>query len=344
MRVSIIGSGSTAMAAAAFLQLQNIPVTVYVRRPEKRQTWNASPLQVKGKMDTSFYVPISSTLQEALSFGDILMVCTRANDHEAVTEEIAPFLKKKHCLLFMNGCWGAVKAFRFFQKNSQPLPTIAETANMPFIATLSSDFRSLDFKAMKEEIGYSCIGPEGELSQLFHLMAPKVTRVASPASTSLSATNPLIHVTQCLFNMTRIENGEDFFFFGKPLTPRVADFIDGCDAERIAIGKALGLELSSLLDVLNSFWGTRCTSLYEALTQNPSYQTVKGPTHIESRYLSEDLPCGLTSLMDLADMMHVQAPHICTLVYTVNLYLKKPYTPFLTIQDLRALKALNKGC
>lgn len=343
MKVSIIGSGSTALAAASFLKFKKIPVKVYVRNKEKLDVWNEAPLQVRGKIDTDFYVPVSSRLQEAIDFADILMICTRANDHEAVTQEIAPYMHKNQCLLFMNGCWGAVKAYRFFQKTYGGFPTaIAETANMPFMASLSSDFRSLEFKAMKEEIGYSCIGEEGDLSQLLHQIAPKVSRVSSPASTSLSATNPIIHGAQCLFNITRMENGEDFSFFGPPLTSHVADFIEACDKERLAIGKALELELSSLIDVLNSFWGSRFTSLHDALTQNPSYQTVKGPISLESRYLTEDLPCGLTSLMDLADMMHIEAPHICALVYTTGLYLQKPYHPFLTLQDLRVIKALNK--
>ena len=101
-------------------------------------------------------------------------------------------------------------------------------------------------KAMKDEIAYSAIGEEALLSELLHKLAPKVTRVSSPAATSLSATNPIIHVTQCLFNLSRIENGEDFDFFGAPLTKRTAAFMEECDKERLAIGKALGLELAPL--------------------------------------------------------------------------------------------------
>ena len=59
---------------------------------------------------------------------------------------------------------------------------------------------------------------------------------------------------------------------------------------------------------------------------------------MDSRYLTEDLPCGLSALLDLADMMHVKAPHIYALVYTLSLYLQKPYRPFLTPQDLRVIK------
>ena len=107
---------------------------------------------------------------------------------EAVVEEIAPYLHDGQCLLFMNGCWGAIKACRLLSRmQNVPSITIAETANMPFIARLSADYKTLDFKAIKEEIGYSCLGEEGELSTLLHLMAPKVSRVASPASTSLSS-------------------------------------------------------------------------------------------------------------------------------------------------------------
>ena len=342
MNITIIGAGSTALAATAFFNLKNIPCQVFVRNRMKAAFWNKTPLTVRGRMDASFFVPVVTDLKEACQKADILMVCTHATDHEAVVEEVAPYLHEGQCLLFMNGCWGAIKACRVLSKKQDvPDITIAETANMPFISRLSPDYKCLDFKAMKEEIGYSCLGKEGELSNLFHLMASKVSRVASPASTSLSATNPIIHVTQCLFNITRIENGESFHFFGAPLTRRVADYMEACDNERIAIGKALGLSLSSLLDVLNASWGDKKENLYEALTENESYKTVMAPSDLRGRYLSEDLPCGMGSLRDLADMMHVEAPHIRSLVDTLSLYLGTAYTPFLTPQDLRVIKSLK---
>ena len=117
--------------------------------------------------------------------------------------------------------------------------------------------------------------------------------------------------------------------------------MEECDKERLAIGKALGLELAPLLATLNSFRGTRAETLYEALTENPSYQAVKGPQALTSRYITEDLPCGLASLLDLSDMMHVDCPHITALVYTMALYLRQPYRPFLTLQDLRVVKGLK---
>ena len=40
-------------------------------------------------------------------------------------------------------------------------------------------------------------------------------------------------------------------------------------------------------------------------------------------------------------MMHVDCPHITALVYTMTLYLRQPYRPFLTLQDLRVVKGLK---
>lgn len=342
MNITILGAGSTGIAAASYFKLKNMAVKVYVRNAAKSKVWNQEPVSVSGVLNTSFYVPLLTDLKEAIDYGDILMVFTRSNDHEQVVEEIAPFLHEGQILLFVNGCWGAIKAARQLSRKPKiPDITIAETANMPFIAQLSPDFKSLRFKAAKEEIVYSCMGKDTALPALLKQMAERVVKVSSPAATSLSATNPIIHVSQCLFNITRIENGEDFHFFGAPLTKHVADFMEGCDKERLAIGKALGLDLSSLLDVLNGAWGDKKATLYEALTENESYKTVLGPKDISGRYLSEDLPCGMTSLLDLSEMMHVPAPHIEALVTTLYMYLGRKYEPFLTTADLRVLKALK---
>ena len=342
MKISIIGAGGTGLSAAAYLHLASQDVKVYVRNEQKRTFWNTHPLNVRGKVNTSFFLPMVKSAKEAADFGDILLICTRANDHEEVIKELAPHLHEGQALLFLNGTWGAVKAQRYFQKTYGSAPiSIGETANMPFIASVSEDLENVYFKAKKDEIAYALIGENPKVSELLHLLAPKVARVSSPASTSLSATNPIIHCCACLFNMTRIENGEDFYFFGNAMTERVTAYMEACDKERIAIGKALGLELSPLLSVLNSFWNTRCATLHEALTTNPSYETVKGPTDISTRYLSEDLPCGLMSLVDLADMLHIKAPHLYALAYTLSLYLKEPVKPFLTPQDLRVIKAFK---
>ena len=93
MKISIIGAGATRLAAAAYLHLISVPFTIYVRNEEKRKLWETHPLNVSGKVNTSLYLPIARSLEEACE-ADILLVFTRADDHEAVTEEVMPYMKK----------------------------------------------------------------------------------------------------------------------------------------------------------------------------------------------------------------------------------------------------------
>ena len=112
MNITIIGAGSTGIAAASYFKLKNMAAKVYVRNVAKAKVWNQEPVKVYGVLNTSFYVPLLTDLKEAMDYGDILMVFTRSNDHEEVTEEIAPYLHEGQIILSVNACWGAVKATR----------------------------------------------------------------------------------------------------------------------------------------------------------------------------------------------------------------------------------------
>lgn len=342
MKITIIGAGSTAVAAACVFRNLGLSSLIYTRHEERAAQWKEIPVKASGALTGSFHLEATADLARAVSYGDILVICTLATDHETVVSEIAPHLHEEQSILFFNGCWGALKACRALAKQKDSLRlTISETANMPFIAALSKDGAEVHIKGIKEEIAYSAIGDDKIVSAFLHLLASRVTKVSSPASTSLSATNPIIHVAASLFNVTRIENKEDFYFFGAPMTDKVISFMENCDRERLAVGKALGLRLSPLLEVLNSFWTDKKDNLKDALKENISYRAVKGPSSTEFRYFTEDLPCGLGAVLDLAEMMHISCPHIRALVETTSLYFGKPYTPFLTKEDLRTLKRLK---
>lgn len=340
MRVSIIGAGAMALAAASYLKLKDVSSLVYVRSEKKLAAWSTKPVRVTGVMESSFYVPMAETMKEAVNYSDTVIICTRAGDYEDVINELLPCLRKGQCILFLNGCWGAVKTYRLLKEDAKYL-TIAETAGSPFVASLSEDFLTLEMKGIRTEIRYSALGTSKDPGELLHTIAPRVSRISSPVFTSLSQAMPIVNAASAFFNISRIENGEDFELFGPSFTSRAADYMEHCDKERLAVGKALGLELYSLLETVNSQRSEKKATLYEALKNNALYDGLKGPVSLSDRSLSEDLPCGLGSLLDLADMMHVPAPYITAMVDTASLYMGKPYEPFLTVQDLRAIKALR---
>lgn len=343
MKVTIIGAGNTAAAAACHMLSKGLDVTVYARNIEKAALWKKTAIEAKGRISGTFRIPVTPDIKEAVSGADVLVFATLANQHRAAAEDVMPYLEKGQVLLVLNGCWGALQMGRVLGDKWEKLAlTIGETANMPYIASLAPDWKTVTVKGLKEAVSFAAAGPGKEkIRELLELLGFSVREEPSLAVTSLGSTNPIIHVAASLFNVTRIDNGEDFLFFGAPMTEKTVAVMEKMDAERLAVGRALGCALPSLLDGLNSFWPEKWPTLYEALTKNASYKVSKGPTSLSYRYLSEDLPCGLEAVADLGKLLGVPVPATETVIRAASLYLGKPVVPFLQREDLKLLRTLG---
>lgn len=172
--------------------------------------WNEFPLQAQGAVSSSFKAEATTDIAKAASFSDFYVISTPATAHENILSALLPLAKEGTRFLFLNGCWAALKGLRLFQKQNIRGMTVAETANQPFWGTLSPDYRSVTVKAIKSEIAYFSSSEDPQVSAFLHELAPHIVRLASPASVALSQTNSIIHGAASLFNITRIENGEDF--------------------------------------------------------------------------------------------------------------------------------------
>lgn len=344
MKVAIIGAGNTAMAAASHMLAKKIHVMVYARNQKKAAFWKTEELAAEGKITGRYKVPVTSSIEEALCGADILVFATLAGQHVTAAEDVMPYLGRGQVLLVLNGCWGALQMGRVFGKKREELGlTIGETANMPYIASLAPDWKTVTVKGLKEKVSFAAVGPgKGKIQGLLERLGFSVREEPSLAVTSLGSTNPIIHVAASLFNVTRIDNGEDFLFFGAPMTEKTVAVMEKMDAERLAVGRTLGCVLPSLLDGLNSFWPEKWPTLYEALTKNASYKVSKGPTSLSYRYLSEDLPCGLEAVVDLGKLLGVPVPTTETVIRAASLYLGTPAAPFLQREDLDLLRTLEQ--
>lgn len=345
MKVTIIGAGNTGLAAACHMTSRGIPVTVYTRHEKLQEIWNKQGITAEGALTGHYPLSVTTDLEEAASHADLFLFTTLAYQHKEAARMLLPFLHPGQTLLFYNGCWGALQAYAAYQESSLLSGlTIAETANMPYIAHLAAGKHSVLIKGIKNSIFYAVTGnKEKTLAAFLSSLFPEVARMPSFLSTSLGSTNPIIHVAASLFNITRIDNGEDFLFFGPAMTRRCVACMEAADAERIAVGRALGTRLPSLLDTLNSFWPEKKATLYAALTENPSYKKSKGPTTLDYRYLSEDLPCGIGPIMDLGQKFNVPTPVTGTLLRAASLYLDRPYQPFLSPAEMDILTAWQKA-
>ena len=117
MKITIIGAGNTAVAAACFLKTLGLSSLIYTRREERAKQWNQFPVKASGACTGSFSLESTMDLKTAVHYGDILLVCTLAADHETVISEIAPHLQAHQSILFFSTAAGAPsKHTALFQK------------------------------------------------------------------------------------------------------------------------------------------------------------------------------------------------------------------------------------
>jgi opine dehydrogenase len=119
-------------------------------------------------------------------------------------------------------------------------------------------------------------------------------------------------------NLGRIEdtNGEfDFYYQGS--TPSVARLIEAIDKERVAVGRAFGVELPPTWKLVREWYdpyGVSGNSIYEVHHSNQAYRRSNAPRTTDNRYITEDIPYGLVPLAELGDRAGVETPHIDAII------------------------------
>ena len=83
-----------------------------------------------------------------------------------------------------------------------------------------------------------------------------------------------------------------------------------CDAERLAVGAAYGVELLSAAEWLVHSYPTHGDTLYERIHNNDAYGDIMAPKTIQARYMTEDVPNGLVPIAALGHAAGVDTPNI----------------------------------
>ena len=144
--------------------------------------------------------------------------------------------------------------------------------------------------------------------------------------TSLENIGAMFHPCVLLFNAATIERNEVFWFY-RDMTDQVAEFIEKFDAERLAVGKAYGIDLLSVREWIKfAYKDTEGDTLCERMKNNPAYHDIKSPSTIFTRQLTEDIPTGVLPIMQLGKAAGVRTPllesmvNICEALLNMDLH------------------------
>ncbi len=311
LNITVIGAGNGGQAIAGHCAMNGHHVCLYNRSlthlsnlAQEKRIKLYGVIEGTGTLDV-----ITCDIKQAVQFADIIMVATTAVAHRELATLMAPYLKKDQVVILNPGRTGGAWEFLKVLNAHKNVPHVylAEAQTLIYACRKKTE-GVVDVIGIKDKVLLSGINrSETEyilqyLSHLYSCFLPAQNLL----HTSLENIGAIFHPCVVLVNAATIERGGSFYFY-RDMTPQVAHLIQLLDEERLAIGKAFGLNLISATDwVSYAYPGIQGDSLCDKMKNNPAYYDIVAPSSIYSRQLLEDIPTGLLPMSELGKCMGVK--------------------------------------
>ena len=311
MKVAILGAGAIAYGNAALLCRDGHDVTLW--SPSGRRTATlatGAPLVASGAVVGRFHPRIAASCADALAGAEAVVVAVPGYGHRHVLDAATPFLRSEQVVVFSSHMsLAALYLAGLLRKRgvTAPIAALGTTVTTgrqigPDAVNVSSVRARLDVAVLPE----AAAGKGIEVCRA--VFGDRFVARDGLLAIALSNLNPQNHLAIAMCNLTRMELGEAWGQ-NRHITPAVARLIEALDAERLAIARAFGLTVRTIREHFHLSFDVPMGPLAEmtqALAQRPT--DVKGPTTLDSRYVTEDVPFGLVPTIRLAALAGVPVP------------------------------------
>lgn len=316
MNITILGMGKTGHSISCYLMANGHKVTCWDRDSEKLKKIEGG-IECSGMMTGHYSPNLEPNIKKAIIGAHCIFVSTIAFGHRDIAKLLKGNLSNGQIILIFNSNWGVIEFEQILgDEITKKSICLAETGGMHLMTDLP-EVGHCYIKKIKKKLSVSCWPMNKEKMTFSTLVSifPQFYLLKSPILTSMDTSNPILHAPIALCSFSKIEGGTDYFFYKEGATPSVVNYIERIDVERLMVMKAIGLNGTSCLDIINNAWNTECKTLYSAIHTN--YQSSKGPKSIEYRFITEDIPFGIVPIVKLGKLYGVSTPY-CELL--VNMY------------------------
>lgn len=304
MKISVIGAGNGGQAISTYASMQGYTVSLYDRDVEKiERLRKLDCFTLEGKITGKTKIAnITDNVRESVRDAHIIMVTTTANAHVIVAQSVAPFVEDGQVFILNPGrtCGALVFRQALVEAGCKKHVYIAEAQTLVYACRVVED-GTVNVIGVKDEVLLSAI-PSTDTSYVLsqiNPLYPCMRPAANVLRTSLENIGAIFHPCVLLLNAGTIERKTEFYFY-RDMTERIAAFIEAVDAERLAVGRAYGVELLGVCDWIKfAYKDTAGDTLCERMRNNPGYHDIKSPTSVFVRQLTEDIPTGIIPMMEL---------------------------------------------
>lgn len=312
-RAAILGAGNGAHAFAAHLGMLGIEVNIYNKFPEELTAIRErGAVEAEGVLEGVGPVnKVTTDMAEAVAGAQVIFVVVPAFAHRFMAEALAPHLEDGQVVTIHPGRTGGALEFAQVLARSglKAKVKIAEAQTLLYACRISGPAR-VSIKGLKKGVPVAAFPASDTPAVLERLkpVLPQFTAAANVLETSLDNIGAVFHPTTVLLNTGRVESGVPFKFYVDGMTETVTKALEKIDRERVAVARALGIEMETAAQWLRRVYGSEGETLYELLHSTKAYQEIAAPTTMQVRYVLEDIPTGLVPIASLGAALGVPTP------------------------------------
>lgn len=325
MKISILGAGNAGSAVAADLSMKGHEVTLiktshsmhddnynYLVENNGKMTLNEF-----GEIKTGYIHKVTRDIEE-IRGAEIVVIYIQTRFHEPLIERIAPYLEDDQIVLINPGYLSTA----YMLKHCPDKKLIIAEAESSFIdgRIMEPGLFRVGFRNVRNPIGIYPASRREEAIAKLDQMQERFVYLNSVVEAALHNPNLIVHTVGSVMSIPRIEKSHgDFCMYHEAYSrdnPATWLILEALDREKMDVLDKLGfprmryVEACKYRNSLDDDMDAKEVFLDYAEMDTRA----KGPTKVDSRYISEDVPQGLVMLEALGRALNVKTPIATALI------------------------------
>ena len=313
MKITIIGSGNAGLIHAAKLIEKGYEVCIlktstynsdYFEKIKAGKAFDVVDETNQGKKFCVVPALITTDAQKAVEFADVMMVMTTTMQHEAVAQKIAPFVRDGQIIAIIPGYMGSLIFKKYIHKDViySEWETTAYNGRV-----MNKEFVRITFYNPRNAISVLPQSKSQEVLDIFSKCFDNTHYLRNHIlESALHNPNMIVHTIGTLLSASRIEHSKgEFWMYKEAFTPSVINVIKAFDVEKNKVLNAFGCPSLDYFEAAK--WRNTDDLSLDAMEVFQSFaeSSNKGPTSLQSRYLTEDVPNGLGLFVSIGKIVGV---------------------------------------
>jgi opine dehydrogenase len=314
-RITVLGGGNTSFSIAAHLALGGHQVVLwehpdFAHTIEPLRGHQIIHLEGAGRTGAARLAAVTTDIAEALAWSNVILMAVPAYAHRAFAEACAPHLRAGQLVALLPGTLGSLAFGQILHDAGVDGVVLAESDSAPYVCRKIAPDRAVIWGVLSA-LGFGVLPARrtAETMDVLGGLFPGARAYPDVLTCGLSSLNPIVHPPGVLMNAGRIERSRgDFYFYEEGVTPAVVRAIEAVDAERLALGAALGVDLAPVAVGYHAAGFGPAGDLWATINGSRMLTALRAPGAVDTRWLTEDVPFGLVTWSSLAADVDVPTP------------------------------------